>query len=112
MNAPDRQTPRDPDDWFDVHISCLPQNNTKSLAHGVLFETDLKDAGANRANPTGASRAFAKAKGPIFVNPAYALDAGANPAGQAKVSLRSGTIMYNGLVTQDRPITLQLRQTP
>lgn len=97
------------DDWFDVRISSLPQNNTKSLAHGVLFETDLKDAGANRENPSGSTRAFAKAKGPIFVNPAYALDAGTNPAGQAKVSLRNGTIMYNGKVLQDRPITLQLR---
>src|SRR5258708_135068 len=33
------------DDWIDVRVSCLPNNDTKSLAHGVLFETDLKNAG-------------------------------------------------------------------
>jgi flagellar basal body P-ring protein FlgI len=96
-------------DWVDVRISSLPNNDTRSLAHGVLFETDLKDAGANRENPGGAITPFIRVKGPIVVNPAYALDEGVNPTGQAKVSLRKGAIPYSGLVMADRPMLLQLR---
>ena len=51
------------DDWIDVRVSCLPNNNTKSLAHGVLFETDLKNAGANRDNPGGAVNSFVRVQG-------------------------------------------------
>jgi Flagellar P-ring protein len=98
------------DDWIDVRVSCLPNNNTKSLAHGVLFETDLKNAGANRDNPSGAVNSFVRVKGPVLVNPAYALDDATNPTGPAKVSLRKGTVLYNGKVMQDRPILLRLRE--
>ncbi len=96
-------------DWFDVRVSCLPENKTTNLAHGVLFETELRNSGASRENPGGAVNVFAKAKGPIMVNPAYALNQGGSVVGPAWQSLRSGTVMWNGLVMQDRPILLQLR---
>lgn len=96
------------DDFFDVHVSALPNNNTTSLAHGSLFETDLKDRGAIQEHPGGAIHTFAVVKGPIFVNPAYALDSG-HAIGAAKLSLRRGLIMDNGRVLQDRPLYLQLR---
>ena len=96
-------------DWFDVRVSALPGSPTHSLAHGVLFETDLKNNGADKENPVGAINVLAKVKGPILVNPAYALADGVNPTGPARSSLRTGIVMYNGKVQQDHPIFLQLR---
>ena len=96
-------------DWFDVRVSTLPGNPTRSLAHGVLFETDLKNNGADKNNPVGAINVLATCKGPILVNPAYALTDGTNPTGPARTSLRSGVVMFNGVIKQDRPLFLQLR---
>jgi hypothetical protein len=96
-------------DWFDVRVSALPGNPTRSLAHGVLFETDLKNNGADKNNPVGAINVLATCKGPVLVNPAYALTDGTNPTGPARSSLRSGVVMFNGVIKQDRPLFLQLR---
>ena len=96
-------------DWFDVRVSTLPGSPTRSLAHGVLFETELKNNGADKENPVGAINVLARCKGPILVNPAYALTDGTNPTGPARTSLRTGIVMWNGKVEQDRPIFLQLR---
>ena len=96
-------------DWFDAHVSCLPKNSTSSLAHGVLWEVELKNTGANGENPGGAINVLAKAKGPIYVNPTHAFQTGPLAPGNAKLSLRSGTVMYNAVVMQDRPVFLRLR---
>jgi hypothetical protein len=96
-------------DWFDVRVSTLPGSPTRSLAHGVLFETDLKNNGADKNNPVGAINVLATCKGPILVNPAYALTDDVNPTGPARSSLRSGIVMFNGVIKQDRPLFLQLR---
>ena len=96
-------------DRIDAFVSALP-NDTSSLAHGVLFETELKVDGANSNNPSAALDAIAKAGGPILVNPAYALEIGANPTGPAKASLRRGIVPDSGAVQQDRPLMLMLRQ--
>lgn len=97
------------DDFIDVSVDCLPNNETQTLAHGVLFQTELKQAGANMENPTGAVNPFVRVKAsPILVNPGYALMSGL-PTGAAKESLRRGVVMGMGRVMQDRPIFLQLR---
>lgn len=97
------------DDWIDVFVRCLPKNRTTSLAQGVLFETDLKIDGANPQYPSRTVEVYAKCKGPIVVNPAYA-DKGAPQTAAAKQSLRSGVVMFNGRVMHDQPLILQLRQ--
>ena len=94
---------------IDTWVSALP-NETTSLSHGVLFEADLKDNGADANNPSGTLDVWAKAGGAILVNPAYALDDSANPAGPAKASLRRGIVPNGGVIQADRPMMFMLRQ--
>jgi HEAT repeat protein len=94
---------------MDVWVSSLP-NETTSLAHGALFECDLKENGADPYNPSEKLDVWAKAGGAILVNPAYALEAGPNPAGGARASLRRGSVPNGGVVQADRPLMLMLRQ--
>lgn len=98
------------DDFIDAQVSCLPGNQTTSLAHGSLFETDLKDGGADIDNPSGAVNTRVVVKGPILVNPVYALDNPLKASNEAKNSLRIGAVLFNAKVKQDRPIMLQLRK--
>jgi len=95
---------------FDVYVSCLPNNQTISLAGGKLWEVELKKDGANPQNPFGAVNVYAKADGFIFVNPAYALSRDPNPRGAIKASLRSGMILDGGVAVFDRPLFLRLRK--
>ena len=98
-------------DFFDVKVSALPGNKTSSLSGGLLFESDLHKLRGNSPDLEGVD-ILAKARGPIIVNPAYALGDTAQTAaasGQAKASLRIGVIMDGGRVTADRPILLRLR---
>ena len=99
-------------DWIDAHVRALPRSRTTNLSHGVLYETDLKLRGADPQRPGVAVNVLARAKGPIVVNPAYAL---ASPGEQqrsttAKSSLRNGVIMLNTRVMSDYALRLQLRQ--
>src|SRR5207237_1489825 len=94
-------------DRIDAWVSALP-NDTTSLAHGILFETDLKEDGANAQAPSVTIDVWAKCSGAILVNPAYALDATAAPTGPAKASLRRGTVPFSGVVQQDRPLVLHI----
>ena len=96
-------------DRIDARVSALP-NETSSLAHGVLFETELREDGANPQAPSTAIRAWGKCGGPVMVNPAYALEAGAAQPGPAKASLRRGTLPNGGIIHHDRPLWLMLRQ--
>ena len=95
---------------FDVIVQALPNNSTSSLAGGELYLTDLKIDGANPQNPFGAINVYAKAKGFIFVNPAYALNKEAQPSRAIQQSLRNGVIMDGAVATYDRPLFLRLRQ--
>jgi hypothetical protein len=105
-------------DWVDLYVRALPKNKTTSLAHGMLFETDLKLQGTERVPTFGSSgsiEVFAQGKGPIMVNPQYALDTRAVPDTAVLRSLRTGVVLGNssaggGRVKHDRPILLQLRQ--
>lgn len=95
--------------WFDVRVSALPESDTTSLAHGDLYQADLKFNGANPVDPgSGHVTVMAQAEGPIFINPAYALDASIQtPA--AKFSRRNGVVLGGARVLEDRPLILRLR---
>src|SRR5437762_9445 len=60
-------------DRFDVQVSALEGSNTMSLARGSLWQMELKKNGANTLAPAYEMETPAVATGPIFVNPAYAL---------------------------------------
>jgi hypothetical protein len=92
----------------DVIISALEENNTTSLSGGSLWQTDLSPNGANPANPGELVTRQAIAWGPIFVNPAYALDPDLTDP-QQRNSLRRGIVMNGGLVQTSRPLVLRVR---
>lgn len=94
---------------FDVFVSALDGNNTTSLAHGDLYQTDLKVNGANLQRPGYTIDVWAIAEGSVFVNPAYALATGAG-APEMRNSLRQGIVMSGGIALMDRPLILRLRQ--
>jgi len=96
--------------FFDVHISTLNESTTTSLARGDLYQTDLRTNGASTTNPGGSVNVWARAQGPVFVNPAFALDATANDAAVAKRSLRRGVVMDGGVAMTSRPLALRLLQ--
>jgi hypothetical protein len=92
---------------IDILVSALENNNTSSLSGGMLYLTDLYPNGANPVSPGGVDM-MANARGPVFVNPAYALDPNLDDANQRR-SLRRGVIMAGARVLNDRPILLRVR---
>ena len=95
--------------WFDIAIKAAADDTT-SLAHGTLYDTELAIDGANPINPRGRVNIWGTAYGPVFVNPAVALNVSQNPDGATKRSLRTGAIIGGGQVLNDRPLLLQLRE--
>src|SRR5687768_7465582 len=95
-------------DFFDVHVSALPESSVTSLARGDLYRTDLRTRGTDARNLGGPVNVWARAQGPVFVNPAYALKTGNDP--EARRSLRHGIVMDGGNALTSRPITLRLLQ--
>ena len=95
--------------WFDVKVSCLPEGDATSLAHGDLYECDLKVGGANPSDPgNGKVDVEGQAAGALFVNPKYVLDA-ADESPAAKASRRSGVVLGGARAMRDRPLVLRLR---
>ena len=95
-------------DFFDVHVSALPESSVTSLARGDLYRTDLRTRGTDAGNLGGPVNVWARAQGPIFVNPAYALGKADDP--DARRSLRNGIVMDGGNALTSRPIVLRLLQ--
>ncbi|MEA2707736.1 MAG: hypothetical protein QOF78_337 [Phycisphaerales bacterium] len=95
---------------FDIQVSAIPDNATTSLAQGDLFQTELRIMGANPHDPGGSVNVFARAEGPVFVNPAYALKTDLENDPGARRSLRMGLIMNGARSLEDRPLGLRLRQ--
>ena len=96
--------------WFDVQVSGLPGGDATSLAHGDLYECDLKVGGTNPGvDPAdGSVEVLAQAAGAVFVNPKYVLDQQTDtPA--ARASRRTGTVLTGARVISDRPLILRLR---
>lgn len=95
--------------WFDLAIKAGADDVT-SLAHGTLYDTELAIDGANAMDPNRRVNIWATAYGPVFVNPAYALNVSQNPDGLTRRSLRSGLVLAGGQVLNDRPLLLNLRE--
>ena len=95
---------------FDVLVRALERNNTKSLAHGDLYETDLGDRGREEPQSIGVRQQAYAPGGPVFVNPAYALSEGASAQPGSAASLRTGRVLNGGVCRFDRPINLQIRR--
>jgi flagellar basal body P-ring protein FlgI len=95
--------------WFDVRVSIPPGSDATSLAHGVLYQTDLKINGANPTDPGDGRVAIkAQAAGSVFVNPEYSINSILDtPA--ARDSRKSGVILAGARVLEDRPLILRLR---
>jgi hypothetical protein len=55
----------------DIWVQAPAMSQTTSLARGHLYQMDLYDGGVNPMQPKGRIKTFMKAKGAIFVNPAY-----------------------------------------
>ena len=94
--------------FFDVAVRAEGLEAT-SLARGTLYGTDLTIDGANANNPGNKVNVWARAYGPVFVNPAVALNFSSTSGNAAKRSLRSGMIIGGGQVISDRPLLLRLR---
>ena len=95
------------DQRFDIHVSAIRESATTSISGGDVWRTDLRLLGTDRRDPGGSVNVWARAEGPVFVNPMYAL--AQNPDDpNAKRSLRFGTIMDGGHSQTDRPIGLRL----
>lgn len=91
---------------IDVFAQAVTGSQTKSLAGGTLYLSDLRINGVDPLHPRGSVNVYAKAKGPIFVNPVYVTAEAGKPT---HANLRGGVIMNGGIVMQDRPIWVRLR---
>ena len=91
----------------DVFVQAERHSQTKSLARGYLYQTNLYVGGVDSLNPKPKVNTYVKAGGALFVNPAYASESG--KASLDKASLRTGTIMSGGIMTEDRPLWLRAR---
>jgi hypothetical protein len=91
-------------DYFDVLVSALPQTQTTSLSGGDLWEVELGIGGVTE--PANFVKTRAAARGPIYINPladnALTVDRDA--------IVRQGVVLGGGVVTEERPIELALRQ--
>jgi hypothetical protein len=94
--------------WFDARVSALSESDATSLAHGDLYESDLKVGGADPTDPGGGRvQVMAQAKGPVFINPAFAFDT--SDSTESRLSRRSGVVIGGARPLEDRPLILHLR---
>jgi len=90
---------------FDVEIAAFPQTDTRSLDGGMLMPSEMRLAWLGRAQPGGPSFVWARAAGPVFVNPFLNFS---DPADL--VETRRGRIIGGGRLLRSRPIKMQLFQ--
>jgi len=94
----------------DAQVSALENSNTTSLNRGILYSTELAPRGADPFNPGGGvTNPWARSAGSITINPNLAVQDGELSA-QQKLSLRYGVVMGQGVVVDERPLVLKLRQ--
>lgn len=91
----------------DAYVQAATGSQTTSLARGELYGASLYVNGVDPLNPRPRVNTFARAKGPVFVNPAYVQSGASRPARLA--GLRTGVVMGGGIVGEDRPIVLRAR---
>lgn len=85
---------------FDVRVTAVDEETT-SLAGGVLLQTDLKVFQSISPASVLEGRTLARAGGPIFVNPFRGATATATAP-----DLREGHIIAGGVATETRKLTL------
>ena len=85
---------------FDLRVSAVDED-TKSLAGGILMPCDLKILAAVSPQEVLEGQTHAKAAGRVFINPF-----GASGGNAAAVNLREGQIIGGGLNLVDRRISL------
>ena len=90
---------------LDVFVQAIPNLQTRSLAGGVLLSADMHLAVGGMAAPGGRTKRWAKAFGPVFINPFV----DPSKPGEA-VKLLSARIIAGGTVLESRQIRLRLRQ--
>ena len=97
--------PGAPRGWtFDVRVTALSRTGTRSLDGGILYPFPLFLASGEDVPPTSGARAWAEAKGSVFLNPFL------DPNKLADVPrLREGRLIGGGKVRQARPLRLVLR---
>jgi hypothetical protein len=86
---------------FDVTVTALPETQTRSLAGGTLWSSDMF---VTFNGITASSRVIAIAQGPVFISPSTDTS---TPKGQAK--LRSGTVLGGAVMDISRPLSLRMR---
>jgi flagellar basal body P-ring protein FlgI len=95
--------------WFDCRVTIPQESDATSLAHGDLYQCDLKVNGANPSDPgSGMVEVKAQAAGPIYINPSYVID-GSLDTPDARAGRKTGIILDGARVMQDRPLLLRLR---
>jgi flagellar basal body P-ring protein FlgI len=94
--------------WFDVGVRAEGLE-VSSLARGLLYDADLTIEGADPVHPGNKVNIWGLAYGPVFVNPGAAMKSTENADKATQQSLRTGTIMWGGQVTNDRPLILRIR---
>jgi Flagellar P-ring protein/HEAT repeats len=93
----------------DAYVQAIPGGNTASLAGGQLWRCDLRLRGVDPLNPGGSVIKYIQADGPIFINPALALETPGPGEAAARSGARLGTVIGGGRVAIDRPIHLRSR---
>ncbi|MFP4105957.1 MAG: flagellar basal body P-ring protein FlgI [Phycisphaerae bacterium] len=93
-------------DELDVQVDSLPQSQLLSLDGGILMPIEMHIAVPNAIYNRVHAKTWAKAKGPLFLNP-FRGDAD-DPSEQAK--LRRGRVIGGAKVTRERGISLFLRR--
>jgi hypothetical protein len=95
--------------WFDCRVTIPQESDATSLAHGDLYQCELKENGANPSDPNGRD-VFAKAQaaGPIYIKPSYVVDGNLDTP-DARAGRRTGIILAGARVMQDREVRLYLR---
>jgi hypothetical protein len=91
---------------FDLYINALPDSGTTSLAHGLLWTTELKIRGLTLNGDDSAT--IAKGRGPVFIPSTLEATAKGKPE-EAPRALRTGRIIAGGMVLEDRAARLQVR---
>jgi len=90
---------------LDVGVSALPQSQTRSLEGGTLMPLDLRLVLRGLGSADRSSKIWARAAGPVFVNPFLDESKAADVA-----KFKVGRVIGGGRVSRSRPILLQLRE--
>jgi hypothetical protein len=90
---------------FDVYVSALPNTQTISLDGGILMPIDLSLAYGGISDPNVTTHIWAKAGGPVFINPF--VEPG---SADRSAKLLSGKVIGGGTVTRRQPVRLQLHR--